>query len=151
MNLSDSDKLIINKILAAEPGIELAYLYGSYATGLAYAESDVDIGILWKKEVPDGRWTAEVDITLKLKEALSKECDVRTINDAPIYFLDQVVNFGLVLFASSDMVRTEFEARIIMDYLDYKPVFDLYNSYRDKRLERGEFGVKYRRNISQDR
>jgi predicted nucleotidyltransferase len=151
MYLSDVEKQKISEILASEQGVELAYLYGSYATGLAWENSDVDIGILWKEGIPYHGWKTDIDISHKLKGAIRKECDVRVINKVPIYFLDQVVNKGELLFASSDKIRIEFEARTIMSYLDYQPVFNLYDQYRDKRVERGDFGVKYRRNISQDR
>jgi predicted nucleotidyltransferase len=151
MQLSESDKNKIKEILATKPGIRLAYLYGSYVTGLAREDSDVDIGLLWDLNTPVGGWKTEFDIALKLEETIGKNFDVRIINDAPIYFLDQVVNKGQLLYASSDKDRVEFEAKTIMNYLDYRPVFDLYNKYRDKRLESGEFGVKYRRNPNQNR
>lgn len=151
MYLSEQEKRKIAEILAAEPGIELAYLYGSYATGLAREDSDVDIGILLKEGVPNNGWQTEIDIALKLEDAVNRKCDVRIINNAPIYFLHQVVNKGKVLFTSSDKTRIDFEARVTMNYFDIKPIYDLYERYRDKRLERGEFGVRYRRSVNSNR
>ncbi len=149
MYLSESDKQKISEILAGEPGIELAYLYGSYASGLAREDSDVDIGILVNLVTAESvDWKYEVDLAMKIENALGKEVDLRTINKAPLYFLDQVVNEGKILFATSDEAMTEFESRIIMKYLDIKPVYDLYEEYRNKRLGRGEFGVKYKSHIT---
>ena len=146
MFLSDVDKQKIAGVLAAEPGVELAYLYGSYATGLAYENSDVDIGIVVNPALAKSvDFKYESDLAMKIEEVLHKEVDLRTINKAQISFLHQIVSTGKILFASSDKTRVEFETKTLMNYLDFKPVNDLYEEYRNKRLERGEFGVKYKR------
>ncbi len=42
-----------------------------------------------------------------------------------MYFLDKPVTKGIPLFSSSEQKRNEFEARIMMEYLDIKPVHEL--------------------------
>lgn len=149
MYLSDSEKEKITKILAVEPGIELAYLYGSFATGLANEDSDVDIGILIK---PEYAYAVDFKFEFALAEKIEgilesrKEADLRVINKAPLYAQYQVIKPGQVLYAANDKNRVEFETYVISRYLDMKYYWDLYDQYRRQRLERGEFGAGFKRN-----
>lgn len=148
MFLTDEEKKQLSEAIARMPEVKFAYLYGSYATGLANENSDIDIAIVLKEHAaPVNSLMTEINVSLKLEEVLNsnKEIEVRFINDAPIYFLNEAVTKGIPLFSSSGQERNEFEARVMMEYLDFKPVNDLYNSYRQQRIKRGEFGVKYRR------
>ena len=148
MHLSATEKEQIVNGLSCMPEIKIAYLYGSYASGLANENSDIDIAVVLKEGiVPDSYLKMEIDIGLRLEDGLknNKEVDVHIINNAPLYFLNQAVTKGVPLFASSEPARIEFESQVMMAYLDIKPVYDLYDSYRLQRIKRGEFGVKYRR------
>ena len=148
MFLTDEEKKQLSEAIARIPEVKLAYLYGSYATGLANENSDIDIAMVLKEHTAQvNSIRTEINVSLKLEEVLNsnKEIEVRFVNDAPIYFLNEAVNKGIPLFSSSELERNEFEARVMMEYLDFEPVNDLYNSYREQRIKRGEFGVKYRR------
>jgi predicted nucleotidyltransferase len=148
MFLTDEEKKQLSEAIARMPEVKFAYLYGSYATGLANENSDIDIAIVLKEHAaPVNSLMTEINVSLKLEEVINsnKEIEVRFVNDAPIYFLNEAVTKGIPLFSSSEQERNEFEARVMMEYLDFKPVIDLYNSYRQQRIKRGEFGVKYRR------
>jgi len=148
MFLTDEEKKQLSEAFARMPEVKFAYLYGSYTTGLANENSDIDIAIVLKEHAaPVNSLMTEINVSLKLEEVLNsnKEIEVRFVNDAPIYFLNEAVTKGTLLFSSSEQERNEFEARVMMEYLDFKPVNDLYNSYRQQRIKRGELGVKYRR------
>lgn len=149
MYLPEEQKKKLSKAIANMSEVKFAYLYGSYATGLANEDSDIDIAIMLKEDqVTKQSLMSEIEISLLLEEIINneKEIDVHFLNDAPIYFLNEAVTKGIPLFAASEPERNTFEARVIMEYLDFKPVYDLYDSYRLQRTKRGEFGVKYRRN-----
>lgn len=148
MFLTVEEKKQLTEALARMSEVKFAYLYGSYATGLANENSDIDIAIVLKEHAASVNSSmTEINLSLKLEEVLNsnKEIEVRFINDAPIYFLNEAVTKGIPLFSSSEQERNEFEARVMMEYLDFKPVNNIYNSYRQQRIKRGEFGVKYRR------
>jgi predicted nucleotidyltransferase len=149
MYLMDSEKQKLAEILSAEPAVEMAYLYGSFATGLATQHSDIDIGVLVKPKyasVVDFKF--ESSLAEKSEGILEshKEVDLRVINKAPLHFQYQVIKPGMVLYAANDKNRVEFETYVISRYLDMKYYWNLYDKYRRQRLERGEFGVGFKRN-----
>jgi len=149
MFLSDSEKQQIAQVLAGEPAVELAYLYGSLATGLANEDSDIDIGVLVTPEYADAvDFKFEFALAEKIEGILksNKEVDLRVFNKAPLYAQYQLIKPGLVLYAANDKNRVEFETYVLSRYLDMKYYWDLYDKYRQQRLERGEFGAGFKRN-----
>jgi predicted nucleotidyltransferase len=58
----------IRDIVAADPGIETAYIYGSYAAGRPSAQSDVDVLIIGEPDEP--RLMREID---KLEKKVQRE------------------------------------------------------------------------------
>jgi predicted nucleotidyltransferase len=142
MNLADTDKDNIRKILAMEPSIEVAYLYGSVAVGIAGENSDIDIGVLLNSSYVDTLdYKFESNLALKIEAVLSKEVDLRIINKAPIYAQYEVIRPAQPICCANDSVRINFETQVLSQYLDMLPYWELYDKYRSLRIERGEFGA----------
>lgn len=142
MNLTDTDKDNIRKILAMEPSIEIAYLYGSVAMGIAGENSDIDIGVLLNSSYVDILdYKFESNLALKIEAVLKKEVDLRIINKAPIYAQYEVIKPVQPIYCANDSVRINFETQVLSQYLDMLPYWELYDKYRSLRIERGEFGA----------
>lgn len=61
--------------------IEAAFLYGSWAAGLPYEESDVDIAVLFRSELDEGHIFDRITtISLELTRLLKKEVNVIAID-----------------------------------------------------------------------
>ena len=55
----------LQEFFASRSEVALAYLYGSYARGQAWAKSDLDIGVLFDASVPFGQqWQLAVAMPL---------------------------------------------------------------------------------------
>jgi hypothetical protein len=83
---------------AAVPGIVSAYLFGSHASGRAHHESDIDVGVLFARDVHptrESRFEVRVRLSGALEAALrSGRVDVVVLNDAPPTLGRHVVTDG---------------------------------------------------------
>lgn len=77
--------------LEADQNVELAFLFGSYATGKNMKESDIDIAIYLKDK------TKEKSVWRKIQHAVPKEVDVVLLNDVPATFISNVLKTGIPL------------------------------------------------------
>jgi predicted nucleotidyltransferase len=144
---------IIRDYLARQPEVVLAYLYGSYALGQEWTESDLDVGVLFEEressyEVFRRALRHAAELQSKLGEI---EIDLRELNGAPVEFLMQVIKPNRCLYARSERERVQFETRVIREYLDFKPVLDEYYSQLRRRLKEGRFSARLTKYIEQTR
>lgn len=100
----------------------LAYLFGSAATHPTPL-SDVDIALVTDGELSPGE---RLKLMLEVERELAERCgignaDVRIINDAPLVFRGRVVSDGVLLYASDEPTRVEFETKTRDAYFDYLP------------------------------
>ena len=78
----------VRRVFAAHPvpGVLSVYVFGSIAEGRAHAESDIDLGVLFDRNVyPDdrSRFEAQLDLRRYLSPAsVGREVDVVVLNDA---------------------------------------------------------------------
>lgn len=112
-------------------GVSVCYLFGSQAAGEAYHDSDVDLAVLLKDYKPA---VHHLDYVAALEEELqqlsSRKVQViclQAVRDIALKF--EIISSGRVLYSEDEDFRTDFEDVVIRDYLDFKPVLDLY--YRE--------------------
>ena len=136
--------LIIEDYFAYQPEVALVYLYGSYAAGQTWAESDLDIGVLFNdRGTPYELFQRGLRHATELQAKVSGiEIDLRELNGAPVEFLMQVIKSGRCLYARSEQERVQFETRVIQEYLDFKPVLDEYYRELRQRLKEGHFSAR---------
>lgn len=106
----------INSLLAQNPHVKVAYLFGSCARGDAGPLSDIDIALLL-----DGR-VSPFDFRLRLAALLAQELgsenfDLVTLNDAPLLLKYEVVRGGRVIREDKSK-RVAFETKVLSEYLD---------------------------------
>lgn len=96
-----------------------AYIYGSFAEGLAF--HDIDVGV-YLSEITEEEST---NYSLILGQMLSKELqvpvDIRVLNFAPVSFLYEVIR-GNLIFERNEEIRIRVVEQTIQRYLDLKPM-----------------------------
>lgn len=106
-----------------DESVQVAYLYGSSATGQTTPFSDVDVALV----VGDAIQPLErLKLILRVQLALADRCDVqdadvRVIDDAPLVFRGRVVTDGVLVFSRDEEARVAFETNTRMRYFDYLP------------------------------
>jgi predicted nucleotidyltransferase len=109
--------------LAAQPDVLAAYLFGSYATGKARPESDVDLAVLLSGTDDMERFERRLRLMGEVEEALGRRpADVVVLNDAPPLLAYQVLRYGRLIFERDRAARVEFEVRSGQVYTDLVPM-----------------------------
>ncbi|OHA24321.1 MAG: hypothetical protein A3D50_02200 [Candidatus Taylorbacteria bacterium RIFCSPHIGHO2_02_FULL_44_12] len=114
-------------------GVDAVYLFGSQAEGVAGEASDIDVGILLKTPIPKPE--SVTSIYHALFNILSDSFDMSNFRTIDIVFLDRaplelcfdVIQHGIVLYESSQTIRTEFEERVAALYRDFQPILKQFN------------------------
>lgn len=99
--------------------VVFAYIYGSFAEGLAF--HDIDVGV-YLSEITEEEST---NYSLILGQMLSKELqvpvDIRVLNFAPVSFVYHVIRGHLILDRNEEL-RAHIIGGTIQKYLDLKPM-----------------------------
>ncbi len=123
------------RVLAADPRIELVYLFGSSADPAQPAVRDVDLAVL-------ARPPLGADELLRLRADLGAEAgvafDLVSLNRAPVVLAHEVVEHGRCLFARRPEIETDFVVRTRARYWDFKPFLETqWRCAGDRLRERG--------------
>jgi len=113
-------KSILQKISAhlekTREEIYAVYAFGSFISEREY--SDIDLAVLLNKEAVDS-FSYESDLEISLEEIVSGPIDLRIINKAPLSFCYTVIQTGKVILDKKPDERSDFESRVIRQYLDF--------------------------------
>lgn len=116
-------------------GVASAYLFGSHAEGRAHRESDVDVGVLLRRErhpTPDERFDMRVRLGSDLISVLHhNEVDVVILNDAPP-LLGRKIIYGSRVFLGDPEADHAFVRDVQIRAADLEPWL---NRLRKLRLE----------------
>jgi len=103
-----------------ESSIELAYLFGSHASGTEGPVSDYDIAVLFTKMV---RPEKTYELAHKLATLfMTERVDIVVLNCAPIELGYAVIATGIVIYEADPVARVEFEATTLSRYGDFLPI-----------------------------
>ncbi|MBI5235748.1 MAG: nucleotidyltransferase domain-containing protein [Deltaproteobacteria bacterium] len=117
---------VVDKISAVLQGfkeVEVAYLFGSYATGEARATSDVDIAILAPQLGLDRFCELWSCITIA---AGTERIDLVTLDDKPALFRYEVIKEGRLIYCKNDETLNDFEMKSWQAYMDGKHIRGIY-------------------------
>jgi predicted nucleotidyltransferase len=106
-------------ILAAEPLVAFAYLYGSFAESQPF--HDIDVGVYLSGPDPGHAMPFSVVLAQRLSERLKLPVDVRILNGAPASFLHHVLR-GKFLVSHDDDLLSDIMEDTIRRYLDMAPL-----------------------------
>lgn len=130
-NLADR----LAQALGQETGLSWAILFGSAARGGAYR--DIDVALMPEP----GTYPSSVDLgqlASRLHGALGGQppVDVVDLRDAALPFLATILTEGTVVLDRRPMERRLWAARVMLDWLDFQPLWERYSQLRRQALRR---------------
>lgn len=108
----------LRRCAASIPEVRLAVLFGSTARGQATRRSDVDIGVSIEPDTPAVRRRVAVE----LDRAAGRSVDVVFLEEAPPLLRFEISKDGVLLFQNEDHLWTDFKARAMVDWWDWRPI-----------------------------
>ncbi len=135
MNLFEKQSRL-NQLFTQSP-VNAAYLAGSLLSRTSFGHlTDVDIAILLMEQIKSDQF---LDYQLYFFSELAKRLesdniDVVILNQASLLLKLQVIKYGQILFSRDEKQRVSFEAKAVMDYLDFKKFDDIQNQALSRRL-----------------
>nr|WP_321358042.1 nucleotidyltransferase domain-containing protein [uncultured Draconibacterium sp.] len=124
------EDIIIEFLQKHLTGVYALYLYGSFASGVATTESDVDLAFLSDEQISNvDKWKVQE----KLAAELNKDVDLVNLKDASTVLRKEIVEKGNLLY-SSDRYKTEsFEMTTLSMYMDLNESRkDILNDYKEE-------------------
>lgn len=118
----------IHDVLAALPSLRVAYVYGSFLSREDFR--DIDIALLTDDSCNIDKAPACASRAADaIEEAIGfrHECDVRVINNEPVWFRYEVISTGRPVFVRDEDDRIEFETGVLVEYQDMKSTYDLFD------------------------
>ncbi|HEY83732.1 MAG TPA: nucleotidyltransferase domain-containing protein [Chloroflexi bacterium] len=117
------------------PEIIAVYIFGSYAAGQENANSDIDVALLLKNDVPDlPHLMLRLDV--EVCRALSSDrVDVLILNSTPLSLRAEVVRTGRLIASWDDAARIDFEVQTMNRWWDFKPLLDEMDQIFFQRLK----------------
>ncbi len=119
---------IINIVFNNRDEILLCYLYGSYVSGNRSEFSDIDLGVLLDNTFKKN-YLYIVDLSMEIEKEFENKIkvDLNILNDATPRFLYNIIKSGNIIHSKDEMLQHEYEIRILYDYLEIKPILDMYD------------------------
>jgi len=119
--MTDIELHKIKSYLTEHPAIFVAFLYGSHATGRVNSGSDIDIALLYDRNLlPD------VEQRLQLVDNLisitKRDVDLLILNDASPIICMQVLRKGKIIFERNHQAYLDFFVKTVNKYDDLKRV-----------------------------
>lgn len=115
MRLTEFQKKALVEVCArVVPGCQALYLFGSYASGDAGPESDVDLGLLAAKKLDA---EAGMQLHAALVEAVGKEVDLVQMRFADDVINMQIISTGERLFTPDEYESDSFASHRFADYV----------------------------------
>jgi uncharacterized protein len=127
----------LQKLLRVEPKVRFAYVFGSFALGVAGPLSDLDIAVYFDERVDNFAFKAA--LTERLVRALGVEkIDLVVLNRVPAGLGYSVISTGIVV-KDSKAGRVEFETSVLKQYLDFAPFREVQLLAIGEQIGRGKY------------
>ena len=122
-------------IISQEPGIRLAIVYGSAATGRLHSTSDIDIALLGNAPLDlDDR----LSLMAKLSSATNREVDLVDLFDLGGLLLKQILCKGRLILNRDQAAYENLAQRMLYEAEDFLPLVRRAQKERLKRFIDGQ-------------
>lgn len=120
--VTNDDRVKIEKYLANQDNIDVAYLFGSQTTTKANVLSDIDIALLFNGSmIASKRFNQKLKIMGELGTLLkTNDIDIVDLNSADTVLKFSAIENRDLLLVKDNSVRSVFEADTMTKYQDYK-------------------------------
>ena len=123
-------------------GVALVYLYGSEALGRSNRLSDVDVGVVLHDPTRLARRADRAELRAAISEHLTtaltpmfhRELDIVLLQTASPVLQFEAINAGRPLFVDDPAFQADYEAAVIRDYLDVRPLVEMHYQAALERL-----------------
>jgi predicted nucleotidyltransferase len=116
----------IRSLLACQPGVSLALLFGSVARNTANEQSDIDLAV-------DGEGVDLAQISAALSLELGRETQVVALRDAGVPLLEEILRDGIVAYEQRAYAAARWRSHVLSDLEIDRP---WYARMRDAWLRR---------------
>lgn len=126
----------IGDSLATFEEVELGYVHGSFLEKESFGDIDLAMRVRdrFSSSYEKFKYAMRVGRSMEGSIQPRTEVDVKVLNPSPTAFQFQVLKKGRRVYARSDLDRIRYEADVLSEYQDYKPVLDWFN---ERYLARG--------------
>jgi len=108
----------LRKVLADDPCVSYALVFGSSARGTAHEGSDLDIAV--GLESPARLSALELgDLIARLERASGRSVDIVVVDEAPPAVAYRIFRDGHVIVEKNHRTLVEHKTRAIIEYLDF--------------------------------
>jgi predicted nucleotidyltransferase len=126
----DKEEIIrkMRDVLPAIPSLRLAYVYGSFLSREDFR--DIDIALLADDRYDQDsfdEYASEAGNRLEESLDFRCECDVRTLNNLPVWLKFEIISTGKLLYVRNEDDRIDFETQVLVEYQDMKSLYDLFD------------------------
>ena len=139
--ISTLNKQKLIEVIQQTENIRFAYLFGSHVKNKTRFGSDLDIALYFGREpqlLEIGR------LVNQLEEAADCKVDLISLND-----LDEknpklafsIIDEGILLHCNNEQLLIQYKKMVILKYLDFKPVIDLFTRKLNERISNNKFAV----------
>ena len=121
-------KTKLNKV-AKKYGLADIYLFGSKITGFQRKDSDLDIGVRFKNNLPEIEKRGKIygELFSDLSVCFEKQkIDLIFIEEAPLHFKFKIVASGQLIYSADMKNSLNFIEYVVNYYRDYKYFIDMF-------------------------
>lgn len=130
--ISAKEVHLLKEYFSGKPEVSMAFLFGSYAKGQAFFDSDVDIAVYFKPKArrleweETGEWPEEIKIWADTETILGKNVDILVLNKAPCLIAFDAVHTGIQLVVKDYSLYLRFLLLISSAAMDFREFVEDY-------------------------
>lgn len=117
---------VVTDVLGTDANVVAVYLFGSRARGTARAESDVDLGVVYRSSPAPTLLAQPFEAQARLSAELRAPVDLVVMNTAPVDLIHRILRDGELVLEADRSRRIAFEVQARNQYFDLLPILQRY-------------------------